>query len=207
MSSPERAPKGGAPLTAPDLRGRVVCLDPGHCEGRPGCQGGPPDYPSEDILNRLQADWIRQRLESAGCQVVLADDPEDDLATIGAHAMRCDCFVSLHHNAFDRLDHHTFACVHRRHSSAGSIELAHAISSRVSLALGLPLRADHGEIPGVVRQALAVLRTAEMAGCPACVLVESYFIDAYGDAQYCRGRSLTAADAIAGGVISWLTRP
>lgn len=189
-----------------DLRGRRVVLDPGHSEGRPGARGGPPDYVDEHELNELQAGWIQQRLESWGAQVEIPDPDEDDLALIGASAARADAFVSLHHNALDRIDHHTFACVHRRHASPGSIALAAEVAPRVGRAIGLPLRQQGDLPPGVVRQGLSVLRAAELAGCPGAILIESYFVDAYGDARHCRVRSLTAADAIADGLAAWLAR-
>jgi N-acetylmuramoyl-L-alanine amidase len=180
-----------------------VVLDPGHSPARPGASGRAPDHPKEHELNELQSDWIAHRLASLGAAVDVPGG--DDLTRIGRCAIGADCFVSLHHNAFDGVDHHTFACVASRSASTGSVELAAAIAARVGAALGLPLRKDAGCPPGVVHQSLAVLRAAELTDCPACVLVESYFVDAYGSLRECEARSLRAADAVAEAVLGWLT--
>lgn len=189
---------------AVDLTGARILLDPGHSEGRPGARGGPPDYPREEELNALQAARVETILAGYGAHVEVHDPPEDDLVEIGSRARSHHVFLSLHHNACDHVDHHTFCAVQRRSASVGSIDLAEAIAAEVGRALGLPLRHDPGSRPGVVHQGLAVLRAAELTDCWACVLVESYFLDAYGDAEVCQARSLAAAEAIAEATGRWL---
>jgi N-acetylmuramoyl-L-alanine amidase len=179
-----------------------VVLDPGHSPEKPGARGLPPDVPQEHELNQLQCDWICQRLGELGVAVEVPGG--DDLEAIGRRAHGAAAFVSLHHNAHDRIDHHTFACVASYRASVGSIELAADIAKRVGAALSMRLRCDAGCLPGVVHQELAVLRAAELTDCQACVLVESYFIDHYGSLRLCEKRSLIAADAIADAILAWL---
>jgi N-acetylmuramoyl-L-alanine amidase len=188
------------------LFGKSILIDPGHSERHPGARGLAPDYPEEEDLNRLQASIIAGILTKAGASVEVYDPDADPLYTIGRRAAGKDLFLSLHHNAYnrDRIDEYTCVCVHRSKANEKSKRLASNIAKSISKRLGLTLYKPNAYYPGVYPLGLSVLSGAHDAGCHVCVLVESYFVDAYGNSSLCQTRSASAARAIAKAVIDYL---
>ncbi|MBR4354551.1 MAG: N-acetylmuramoyl-L-alanine amidase [Kiritimatiellae bacterium] len=80
----------------------LVYLDPGHGgEKGHGCQGYDGRFESE--ANLLLALDVKAALERGGVQVLMTRDADVDVPLYErarhAHAIKADCFVSLHHNA------------------------------------------------------------------------------------------------------------
>lgn len=207
------APDGKAepsltPLSTPATPiGRKILVDPGHSEKKPGARGISSSVQEED-LNRLQAEVIKQLLEFQGYEVWVYDPQGDDLVEIGSRARDFDMFISLHHNAYDRdrVDEYTCCMVHQLYAKLQSREFATLVATKVADAINNPIY-HGGDLPGVYPARLAVLNAAEHSGCPGpCVLVESYFVDAYDDVRLTEGRSKKAATAIAGAVTEWFSK-
>jgi hypothetical protein len=77
------------------------------------------------------------------------------------------------------------------------------VAEKLSAAINLKRVKVNNELIGVYPHNLGVLRAAQASGCPICILVESYFIDAYDDMKFCQERSVTAAKAISEAVLEW----
>ncbi len=91
------------PAHAKWLKGVKICLDPGHGGDmhKKGYKRG-PTYASEAEMNLRVARFLRDFLERAGATVVMTrySDRDIDLKPRAelAGAMKCDFFLSVHHN-------------------------------------------------------------------------------------------------------------
>jgi uncharacterized protein YcbK (DUF882 family) len=151
------------------------------------------------VLNRAQAVYIKRVLEAAGIVATIYDPPADGLGDIGSHARGYDCFVSLHHNSYDGdADLGTEVLFDNDKAKASSKVFAADLCNRISIALGTKNRGSRA-------QGLGVLDAAEQVCSGPCVLCESYFLNPYNDQAAAIKRSEKAAEAIAQGIISFLT--
>jgi N-acetylmuramoyl-L-alanine amidase len=178
-------------------RQKKILIDPGHSKSSPGARGRAPDRPSEYLLNVLQAGIIAEKLRQAGHIVEIYDPAEDNLSMIGRRAVGHDLFLSLHHNAAnaDGRDEgtETYITTPRR---ADDLKMASAIQAAIVKALGSKDR-------GVKEKSFTVISSARSV-CPIAILVESYFIDDYGDAKLATARSTASANAIAKAILETL---
>ena len=192
------------PPTTRFLTGKKMLLDPGHSELRSGARGIAPDYPDEHSLNKYLADRLAAMLREQGAEVKIIDPVSDELSAIGSQAAGFDMFISCHHNAFNNKDHYTCVMIHRNLYKKGSLRFAKISATNIAKALNHKLIELSADLPrGVYPNGLSVLSAAERTDCPVCVLVEPYFIDAYGDKQFCYERTAKAASAIAQSVVEY----
>jgi N-acetylmuramoyl-L-alanine amidase len=201
---PSSLPPPVQPKPKPNPGAKRILLDPGHSDLHTGADGT-TDAVHEEFLNRLQASIVQPILRDAGFVCDIYDPLSDVLSEIGGRAKDYDMFISFHHNATGHKDYYTCVMVHAELAKAASRLFASRVALRVSAAIGLKvLNFGDGQLPGVYPNSLGVLRAAENSGCPGpCVLVESYFVDAYGDLDFCRERSIKAAKAIATAAAEW----
>ena len=187
------------------LKGKKILLDPGHSEVSPGARGQAPDYPEEEDCVLIQAKLLQAELKRHGAQCDIYNPSRDSLSGIGSRAKGYDMFLSLHLNAFDKDDEDEYSCamVHSKHGRTEDYKLASKIAVRVAHKLGNPLFRPQTEYPGVYPARLGVLTAAIKSGCPVCTLVESFFIDAYGNQSEVLIRAEKAAEGIAEGVLSY----
>jgi N-acetylmuramoyl-L-alanine amidase len=174
---------------------KKIFLDPGHSEKETGASSA--KGAQEEDLNRLQAGLIKKGLEATGRFEVTIFDPEnDDLYAIGAASKGYDMFISLHHNSYSGTeDPGTEVLYDNDKAEAQSKKLAENLSVAISKILGVRNR-------GIKPFAGAVLDTAERQGVFPVVLVESYFLNPYTQAQ-AEDRSEKAAMAIIDVVEDW----
>jgi len=173
-----------------------VFLDPGHARKKPGAHF---DTLKEEELNLIQADFIKQVLDSVGVFNVTIFDIEDDNKTkIGYAAKTFDMVVSLHHNSFSGTGD-PYSSVHT-HSMGNSPE-----TKLLSDAIAKEFRRHFGRA-NQVQQELAVLKAAQAVQVPACVLVESYFLQGGYDEDEAIARTKLAGYAIASGIIVYSQR-
>jgi N-acetylmuramoyl-L-alanine amidase len=167
-----------------------ILIDPGHSKNSAGASGLSPDRPSEYAMNVLQAAIISKSLKNAGYSVEIYDPAVDDLKAIGRKAAGKDLFLSLHHNAAnaDGIDEGTEVYIPRIHTIQCEL-LATEIQEAIVRALNTKDR-------GVKEKDYTVIATAQAAGCPRNILVESYFIDDYSSLEITTKRSTSAAIAI-----------
>ncbi len=149
------------------LRGRVICLDPGH---RPGSGAVGPTGLEEQALNMDVALELKEMLERKGTQVVMTRDPGEEILLSArprlAAVVDADVLVSIHFNAvpdgvnpFRRTGSSTY------YYHPMSRRLAQLIHGEVLKELGLP---DFG----LYYANLAVCRSTETVA----VLTEEAFI-------------------------------
>lgn len=155
-----------------------VLLDPGHSNKKPGARGKNPAVKEEE-LNLYQAEVLKGLLASLGIQADIADNPQDDLAAIGAAAKGYDMFISLHLNAANQKEHYTCAIVHESvKPSELSSQFASLIAQVAAKAIANPVYSgDKGYPVGVMARKLKVLKAAMDSGCPVVFLLETEFID------------------------------
>jgi len=174
------------------LAGKCILVDPGHSKSQPGASGlGRNPKPSEYAMNALQAIIIRDMLRAEGADVEVFDPDPDSLTAVGRRAAGKHLFLSLHHNAAnaDGNDEGTETYVPTR-AGPECRSLAQSVNSAVVAAINSRNR-------GVKEKNFTVIATALEAGCPLCMLVESYFIDDYASLDVVAHRSKEAAKAIA----------
>ena len=189
------------PIDLP-LQGKRIALNPGHTLDRPGARGQSPDFPQEEILNRIQTDYVKRELEAAGATVSLIESAS--LSAIGRQAQGHDLFISLHHNAANADDVDEYTCSLCLPSAPkATLQLASDIAIEIAEAIGNRIFDARGKYPGVMKRNIGVLRYASATNCPINLLVESYFVDAYGDFEVCKKRSLKAAKAIVAQLKTW----
>ena len=180
------------------LAGKKICVSAGHSPKSPGSSGKAPDYPREYEHNLLQAKIVAARLSALGAAIVAPDPDPDNLEAVGRAARGCLIFLDLHHNAAnaDGIDEGVECWIHRQ-ASASSGKLAELICAKIANVLRCKNR-------GVKNKSYTVLDEAKKVGCGIAVLVESYFIDDYGNATVTKDRSTKSAHAIADAVIEFL---
>lgn len=164
-----------------------ILLDPGHSLKEPGARSNDGTAKEED-LNLLQAELIAKALMGRA-KVDIYNPPEDSLQDIGNHSAGYDMFISLHNNSYDGYaDPGTEVFVYPT-AKQSSRELADAFVDAISFALGSTNR-------GMKEMNLAVLRMAEVICGGPCVLVESFFLNPYGQ-ETAKIRAVKSAEAIA----------
>lgn len=192
-ANPEPKPKNGY----------KILLDPGHSEAQTGARGTSPEVQEED-LNRFACSMLQMKLRNEGFVCDIYDPSNDNLTEIGSRAGNYDMFISFHHNAYDRKEHYACVMVHRDVAKTVSKQFASMVAKRIGAAIGLSIIQQAGELPGVYPAGLGVLRAAENSECPGpCVLIEPYFIDAYGDWELCKKRTAKAVDATFECCVEW----
>ena len=152
-------------------------------------------------LNWIAARECAQALGEEGvpCQIT---DSGASLYDIGQEARDFDCFVSIHHNAFNGQAQGCEALVHQDKHEQDDIDLAQFISRRLAYVLGFHDR-------GVKQMRLGVLSGAEDAEenhyrfTQASVLAECYFMDTVKDGHSTLSKA--AGKAIAQGIINFLS--
>lgn len=199
-SIPDCPDIGGQP--PPGIR---IFLDPGHSRSRPGARGASPEV-REEILNEVQATVIKEKLDRNGFVVDIFNPGPDNLTEVGKHARGYDMFLSLHHNSYEGTeDPYTCAMIDNDKAKASSKQLAALVAKRVASKIGNPLfGGTHGTL-GVYQQGLSVLDVAEQACEGPCILVESFFLNKYGNMTTAIDRSKQAATAIAEAVVEWFS--
>lgn len=186
------------------LVGKVIKIDPGHSELRSGSSGTAPEYPSEYELNVHGANQLKNFLVDAGATVTIIDPADDDLTSIGNTAQGCDLFLSYHHNALNRKDHYACVMIHATKAKIGSKKFAALCAAHLAAELPHKLCNVSSEVPrGVYPAKLSVLSAAENTNCPVCVLVEPYFVDAYGERRFCAERTTKASIAIGNAIVEY----
>ena len=114
-------------------------------------------------------------------------------------------FISLHHNSYSGSgDPYTCAMVDNDKSKLISRKFAALCAGKVARAIGNPIFSGTTGMPeGVYQAGLAVLDEAEQYCDGPCVLVESYFINKWNNANVAAERSTKAANAIGEAVTEW----
>lgn len=173
-----------------------VCLDPSHSRQRPGAHFGGL---AEEELNLLQADFIKQVLDSVGVfNVTIIDRADDNKVKIGYAAKGTDLFVSLHHNSFDgKGDPYSSVHTHSMGNSPETKLLSDSVAKEFKRHFGVVKQ---------VQQELQVLKSAQAVQVPACILVESYFLQGGYDEDEAIARTKLAGYAIASGIIVYSQR-
>lgn len=163
----------------PKPSNKKVLIDPGHSDKHPGARGKNPAV-KEEVLNRYQAQLLKEELEKLGISATIYDPIDDDLDAIGLKAQGYDAFVSLHLNAFNGKEHYTCAMVHPEFQkpSSLSVKVASEWAQAIAEAIGNPcFRGTEGYPKGVYATGLKVLRAAAKTDCPIFFLSEAEFID------------------------------
>lgn len=192
----------------PDINQSIlkrILLDPGHSRSKPGARGASSNV-KEEILNEIQATVIQERLEQKGFTVDIYNPDPDNLTGVGNKAKGYDMFLSLHHNSYGGTgDPYTCAMIDNDKAKASSKKLAALIAKRVAKAIGNPLFGGTHGTPGVYQAGLSVLDAAEQVCEGPCTLVESYFLNSYGNMNVATERSKKAATAISDAVVEWFS--
>jgi N-acetylmuramoyl-L-alanine amidase len=192
------------PLPLPP--GKRILLDPGHSRSRPGARGPAPDFVKEEILNEIQATVIKEILDQKGFVVDIYNPDPDNLTDVGKHAEGYDMFLALHHNSYDGTeDPYTCAMIDNDQDKSSSNQLAALVAKRVASAIGNRLFDGTDGTLGVYQTGLSVLDAAEQVCTGPCILVESYFLNKYGNMSFATERSKKAAIAIAESVVEWFS--
>ncbi|WP_449420148.1 N-acetylmuramoyl-L-alanine amidase [Phormidium nigroviride] len=193
-------------LRLPYLRPlKRILLDPGHSRSKPGARGASAEV-KEEILNEIQATIIKEKLDQNGFVVDIYNPNTDNLTDVGKHAQGYDMFLSLHHNSYGGTgDPYTCAMIDNDKAKSSSKKLAALVAKRVATAIGNPLFGGTHGTRGVYQAGLGVLDAAEPVCEGPCILVESYFLNSYGNMNLATERSKQAAIAIAQAVIEWFS--
>lgn len=178
ITAPESKP-------TPTTKRKTIVLDAGHALKEPGAHSA---YGAkEEVLNLEQVGFLTEQL-SKNFNVKLAHLVSNDLETRGEVAEGADLYLSCHHNSYDgNADPGTEVFVPVGANKA-SKDLAALICSKICDALGSANR-------GVKEVNYTVVKTAKAVGCPAVMLVESYFVNPYNQKE-ASARSAKAAAAI-----------
>ena len=185
--------------------GKRILLDPGHSRSKPGARGASAEV-KEEILNEIQATIIKEKLDQNGFVVDIYNPNTDNLTDVGKHAQGYDMFLSLHHNSYGGTgDPYTCAMIDNDKAKPSSKELAALVAKRVATAIDNPLFGGTHGTRGVYQAGLGVLDAAEQVCEGPCILVESYFLNSYGNINLATERSKQAAIAIAEAVIEWFS--
>lgn len=194
-------------IVDPVGNGKKVLLDPGHSTSVVGARSNNKQV-KEEVMNKLQAQIIKEQLEAAGFVADIYDPDPDNLTGVGNRAKGYDAFISLHHNSYDgsgNVDGGPYCCVMclpGDRAKKASVALAGKISAAISEAIGVPnFGGTHGE-KGVYRAGLSVLNAAEPVCVGPCVLVESYFLNGITSVDSAVEKSSKAAKAIAKVLVS-----
>jgi N-acetylmuramoyl-L-alanine amidase len=185
--------------------GKRILLDPGHSRSRPGARDLTKTV-KEELLNEIQATVIKDKLDQKGFEVDIYNPDPDNLTDVGNHAQGYDMFLSLHHNSYGGTgDPYTCAMIDNDKAKASSKQLAALVAKRVASKIGNPLFGGTHGTPGVYQAGLSVLDAAEQVCQGPCILVESYFLNKYGNMSVATERSKQAATAIAEAVVEWFS--
>ena len=185
--------------------GKRILLDPGHSRSRRGASDLTGTV-KEELLNEIQATLIKDKLDQNGFVVDIFNPDPDNLTYVGKHAKSYDMFLSLHHNSYDGTgDPYTCAMIDNDKAKPSSKKLAALVAKRVASAIGNPLFGGTNGTEGVYQAGLSVLDAAEQVCEGPCILVESYFLNKYGNMSVATDRSKQAANAIAGAVVEWFS--
>jgi N-acetylmuramoyl-L-alanine amidase len=180
-------------------------LDPGHSRSRPGARDLTGTV-KEELLNEIQATVIKEKLDQKGFVVDIYNPDPDNLTGVGKHAQGYDMFLALHHNCYEGTrDPYTCAMVDNDKAKASSKQLAALVAKRVASAIENPLFGGTHGTQGVYEEGLSVLDAAEQVCEGPCILVESYFLNKYGNMSLATERSKKAAIAIAAAVVEWFS--
>ena len=181
------------------LSGRTIVLDPGHgevCEGEndPGAVNPRLHLQERDAVRR-QADLVRAGLQALGASVkILENGTTKSPRELGAEGKGCDCFVSLHLNAFNNQAQGHLVLIDSN-GTATDEKLAKMINEELNQRLAIADR-------GVRRQPLGVLKGVPLPA-PA-VLVESFFLDSARSTKDVYQWLQQSADGITAGVKTFL---
>jgi N-acetylmuramoyl-L-alanine amidase len=201
-AEPTKAWPGIIDPDKPKPTGKRGLLDPGHSFSRPGARSN-NKLVKEEMLNKLQAQIIKEILEAAGNVADIYDPDPDNLTDVGNHAKGYDFFVSLHHNSYDGSGtpaggpYPCVMCLPGDRAKKSSVILAGKISAALSETLGIPNFGGTNGEKGVYRAGLSVLNAAEPVCAGPCVLVESYFLNGIASVEVAVEKSTKAAKAIA----------
>lgn len=186
----------------PVKNGKKILLDCGHSKSNVGARSN-NGLVKEELLNEIQAQVIKDILESAGYVADIYNPDHDDLTGIGKRAKDYHAFVSLHHNSYSGSGTEAggpyccVMCLPEERCKASSVKLAGKISAAISNDIGVPnFGGTHGE-KGVYHAGLSVLNAAEPVCVGPCVLVESYFLNGIKSMAIANEKSTKAAKAIA----------
>ncbi|MEM4166610.1 MAG: glucosaminidase domain-containing protein [Candidatus Bilamarchaeaceae archaeon] len=185
---------------------KKVLIDPGHSDKHPGARGKNPSV-KEEVLNRFQAQLLKEELEKLGISATIYDPVDDDLDAIGLKAQGYDAFISLHLNAFNNKEHYTCAMIHPEFQkpSSLSVKVASEWAQAIAEAIGNPcFRGTEGYPKGVYATGLKVLRAAAKTDCPIFFLSEAEFIDDEIEESGIRERLKKAMKAGAGILAKYL---
>jgi N-acetylmuramoyl-L-alanine amidase len=183
-ASPKEEPKS-VPSVPP--RKKVIAVCSGHSIAEPGAWSRLGA--KEEVLNLQQADLIKAQLEKSGYEVRLVAKGTNDLEERGARAKGCDAFIELHHNDFDGITDPGTEVFCTRNSSKECQDAAKKVCDNICAAIKSKNR-------GVKLTNFTAIKTAYATGCPIVMLVESYFVNPYNQAE-AEKRSAIAAMAIA----------
>lgn len=183
------------PDTPPTPKFKIF-LAPGHSEKEPGARSNDGTAEEED-MNRLQASFLKTRLEGTGkFKADIYDPLVDDLIKEGMATKGYDMAIILHHNKYDGTkDPGVEVLYDNDKAEAQSKLLAEKLSEAIAKAINAPNR-------GAKPFAGTVLDVAERQGDFPVVLTESYFLNPYNK-QEAQERSIIAARAIAEVVFQW----
>ena len=171
----------------PVKTGKTIAVCSGHSLSEPGAHS--MLGAKEEVLNIQQANLIKAQLEKSGYNVKLVAGKTNDLIGRGEQAKGCDAFIELHHNSFDGITDPGTEVFCTTDSSAVCRSIAKKVCDNICVAIKSTNR-------GVKINNFTAIKTASKTGCPVVMLVESYFVNPYNQAE-AEKRSAIAAMAIA----------
>lgn len=183
------SPKADEPKPVPSVppRRKIIAVCSGHSISEPGAHS--MLGAKEEVLNIQQANIIKAQLEKTGYEVRLVAGKTNDLVGRGEQAKGCDAFVELHHNSFAGITDPGTEVFCATNSSAACREIAKKVCDNICAAIKSTNR-------GIKINNFTAINTASKTGCPVVMLVESYFVNPYNQAE-AEKRSAIAAMAIA----------
>ena len=185
-----------------------ILIAPGHSSKRNGAPGRNGKYNEHDCTVMI-ARMLQDELEKDGFDPIIHDPSVDDLVADGKQAKGYDAYIAPHLNAYDNDDVDEYTCVlahpNRRNASvvlANCVAVATYKRNQKIIGSKAKLFGANTKYPGVYFRAVTVLRYSEMVtddNIP-CILPESFFLDAYADAERVEQLCKQAAYGIADGV-------